>query len=79
MEMRSKYQKEFVKKHGVKLGLMSPFIRAAAYALTESPVVNAGRFFDLIASRRVWLDQEDSCSLSGSEKCSLVLWFQNVH
>jgi pyruvate/2-oxoglutarate dehydrogenase complex dihydrolipoamide acyltransferase (E2) component len=29
MEIRSKYQKEFVKKHGVKLGLMSPFIRAA--------------------------------------------------
>lgn len=41
MEMRAKYQKEFVKKHGVKLGLMSPFIRAAAYSLTELPVVNA--------------------------------------
>uniref|UniRef100_A0A1I7XFJ6 Dihydrolipoamide acetyltransferase component of pyruvate dehydrogenase complex n=1 Tax=Heterorhabditis bacteriophora TaxID=37862 RepID=A0A1I7XFJ6_HETBA len=41
LEMRSKYQKEFMKKHGVKLGLMSPFVRAAAYALTESPIVNA--------------------------------------
>ncbi|KAK6024951.1 dihydrolipoyllysine-residue succinyltransferase, E2 component of oxoglutarate dehydrogenase complex [Ostertagia ostertagi] len=41
IEMRTKYQKEFMKKHGIKLGLMSPFIRAAAYALTENPVVNA--------------------------------------
>ncbi|CAI4222907.1 unnamed protein product [Auanema sp. JU1783] len=41
MEMRNKYQKAFTKKHGLKIGLMSPFIRAAAYALTEMPVVNA--------------------------------------
>ncbi|WKY11038.1 hypothetical protein Q1695_002965 [Nippostrongylus brasiliensis] len=41
IEMRSKYQKDFMKKHGIKLGLMSPFVRAAAYALTENPVVNA--------------------------------------
>lgn len=41
IEMRTKYQKDFMKKHGIKLGLMSPFVRAAAYALTESPVVNA--------------------------------------
>ncbi|EFP11255.1 hypothetical protein CRE_31159 [Caenorhabditis remanei] len=41
IEMRKTYQKEFVAKHGVKLGMMSPFVRAAAYALQESPVVNA--------------------------------------
>ncbi|KAE9421646.1 hypothetical protein Angca_006359, partial [Angiostrongylus cantonensis] len=41
IEMRTKYQKDFMKKHGVKLGLMSPFVRAAAYALTENPIVNA--------------------------------------
>ncbi|GMT11424.1 hypothetical protein PFISCL1PPCAC_2721 [Pristionchus fissidentatus] len=41
MEMRSRYQKDFTKKHNVKLGLMSPFVRAVAYALTESPIVNA--------------------------------------
>ena len=41
--MRTRYQKEFMKKHDIKLGLMSPFIRASAYALTESPVVNAGK------------------------------------
>ncbi|KAK6753833.1 hypothetical protein RB195_013053 [Necator americanus] len=41
IEMRAKYQKDFMKKHGIKLGLMSPFVRAAAYALQENPVVNA--------------------------------------
>ncbi|CAJ0939949.1 unnamed protein product, partial [Mesorhabditis belari] len=41
MEMRTRYQKDFQKKHNAKLGLMSPFLRAAAYALQEMPVVNA--------------------------------------
>jgi len=41
MEMRNRYQKDFSKKHGIKLGLMSPFIRAASYALQDQPVVNA--------------------------------------
>ncbi|VDN56219.1 unnamed protein product [Dracunculus medinensis] len=41
IEMRSRYQKDFTAKHGIKLGLMSPFIRAAAYALQETPSVNA--------------------------------------
>lgn len=43
--MRSRYQKDFTAKHGIKLGLMSPFIRAAAYALQETPSVNAGYFY----------------------------------
>jgi 2-oxoglutarate dehydrogenase E2 component (dihydrolipoamide succinyltransferase) len=42
MQMRKKYQEAFTKKHGVKLGLMSPFVRASALALQELPVVNAG-------------------------------------
>uniref|UniRef100_A0A0N4ZRK5 Dihydrolipoyllysine-residue succinyltransferase component of 2-oxoglutarate dehydrogenase complex, mitochondrial n=1 Tax=Parastrongyloides trichosuri TaxID=131310 RepID=A0A0N4ZRK5_PARTI len=41
LEMRTKYQKAFTKKHGTKLGLMSPFIKASAYALTNQPIVNA--------------------------------------
>jgi len=31
----------FLKKHGLKLGFMSPFVKAAAYALQDQPVVNA--------------------------------------
>ena len=40
-EMRKKYKDAFAKKHGVKLGFMSPFIVAAASALKEIPTVNA--------------------------------------
>ena len=41
MALRAKYQDEFVKKNGVKLGFMSFFVKAAAYALKEVPSVNA--------------------------------------
>ncbi|KRZ14152.1 Dihydrolipoyllysine-residue succinyltransferase component of 2-oxoglutarate dehydrogenase complex, mitochondrial [Trichinella zimbabwensis] len=41
MQMRKRHNEQFQKKHGVKLGLMSPFIKAACYALIEQPVVNA--------------------------------------
>lgn len=44
MALRKKYQDSFVKKHGIKLGLMSPFIRASALALQDQPVVNAGKY-----------------------------------
>ncbi|AAF09675.1 MULTISPECIES: 2-oxoglutarate dehydrogenase complex dihydrolipoyllysine-residue succinyltransferase [Deinococcus] len=41
MELRKKYQDQFVKKHGVKLGFMSLFVRAATEALKAFPMVNA--------------------------------------
>lgn len=41
MDLRKKYQDQFVKKHGVKLGFMSLFVRAATEALKAFPVVNA--------------------------------------
>jgi len=41
IEMRTKFKDDFAKKHGVKLGFMSPFIKAAAFALRDQPVVNA--------------------------------------
>jgi 2-oxoglutarate dehydrogenase E2 component (dihydrolipoamide succinyltransferase) len=41
MELREKYKDAFEKKHGVKLGFMSAFIKAAAQSLIEFPVVNA--------------------------------------
>jgi 2-oxoglutarate dehydrogenase E2 component (dihydrolipoamide succinyltransferase) len=39
-ELRRKKQEEFTKKHGVKLGLMSFFVKAAVEALKAVPVVN---------------------------------------
>ena len=41
MEMRKQYQDAFVKKHGIKLGFMSFFVKAAINALKEFPAVNA--------------------------------------
>lgn len=41
LALRNKYKDTFLKKHGVKFGLMSPFIKAASYALLDQPVVNA--------------------------------------
>lgn len=40
-ELRNKFKDEFVEKHGVKLGFMSAFVRAATLALQKSPDVNA--------------------------------------
>ncbi|ULH16687.1 2-oxoglutarate dehydrogenase complex dihydrolipoyllysine-residue succinyltransferase [Deinococcus sp. KNUC1210] len=41
MDLRKKYQDQFVAKHGVKLGFMSLFVRAATEALKAFPNVNA--------------------------------------
>lgn len=41
MEMRNVYKEEFEKKHGVRLGFMSFFIRAAQLALQSFPELNA--------------------------------------
>jgi len=41
MELRKKYQDDFVKKHGLKLGFMSFFTKAVVHALKEVPAVNA--------------------------------------
>jgi 2-oxoglutarate dehydrogenase E2 component (dihydrolipoamide succinyltransferase) len=41
MALRSKYQDDFVKKNGLKLGFMSFFAKAVVHALREVPAVNA--------------------------------------
>jgi 2-oxoglutarate dehydrogenase E2 component (dihydrolipoamide succinyltransferase) len=41
MEMRGRYKDRFEKEHGVKLGFMSFFVKAAVAALKRYPVVNA--------------------------------------
>jgi 2-oxoglutarate dehydrogenase E2 component (EC 2.3.1.61) len=40
-ELRSRHKEAFEKQHGVKLGFMSFFVRAAVQALREHPTVNA--------------------------------------
>lgn len=41
MKLRSEYKDAFVEKHGVKLGLMSGFIKGAVSGLQNQPIVNA--------------------------------------
>ncbi len=41
MDLRKKHGEKFEKEHGVRLGFMSFFVRAAVYALKKYPVVNA--------------------------------------
>ena len=41
MELRKKYQKQFVEKHGLKLGFMSFFTKASAIALQHFPKINS--------------------------------------
>jgi len=41
MDLRSRYKDDFEKRHGVRLGFMSFFVKAAVEALKRFPVVNA--------------------------------------
>lgn len=41
MELRAKYKEAFEKRHGVRLGFMSFFVKACVEALRRHPVVNA--------------------------------------
>ena len=41
MDMRKRFQEKFEKEHGVKLGFMSFFVKAAVHALKKFPMLNA--------------------------------------
>ncbi len=41
MELRKRFQEKFEKEHGVKIGFMSFFVKAAVHALKKFPVLNA--------------------------------------
>jgi 2-oxoglutarate dehydrogenase E2 component (dihydrolipoamide succinyltransferase) len=41
IELRNKYKDKFEKEHGVKLGFMSFFVKAAVAALKKYPIINA--------------------------------------
>ncbi|WP_151447586.1 2-oxoglutarate dehydrogenase complex dihydrolipoyllysine-residue succinyltransferase [Lacisediminimonas profundi] len=41
MDLRNKYKDKFEKEHGVKLGFMSFFVKAAVAALKKYPLINA--------------------------------------
>ena len=41
VDMRARYKEKFERRHGIKLGFMSFFVKAAVYALEKFPVLNA--------------------------------------
>ena len=41
IDLRNRYRERFEKEHGVRLGFMSFFVKAAVYALKKFPIVNA--------------------------------------
>ena len=41
IDLRNRYKERFENEHGVKLGFMSLFVKAAVYALKKFPIVNA--------------------------------------
>lgn len=41
MDMRKRFQDKFEKEHGIKIGFMSFFVKAAVHALKKFPVLNA--------------------------------------
>ncbi|GAB1609759.1 dihydrolipoyllysine-residue succinyltransferase component of 2-oxoglutarate dehydrogenase complex, mitochondrial-like [Argonauta hians] len=41
MDLRKQYKDAFLKKHNLKLGFMSAFVKASAFALQDQPIVNA--------------------------------------
>ncbi len=41
IDLRNRYKDKFEKEHGVKIGFMSFFVKAAVYALKKFPLVNA--------------------------------------
>jgi 2-oxoglutarate dehydrogenase E2 component (dihydrolipoamide succinyltransferase) len=41
INIRKEYQEAFSKKHGVKLGFVSAFVKAATAAINDQPIVNA--------------------------------------
>ena len=76
MEMRKKHQEAFVKKHGIKVGFMSAFVKAAASSLQAIPSVNAVIDQDEI----VYRDYVDiSVAVATPKVCFQVLcWLLNT-
>lgn len=75
MAFRKKHLDAFTKKHGVKLGLMSPFVKASATALMDQPVVNAV----IEGNEIIYRDYVDISVAVATPKGLVVPVIRNVH
>uniref|UniRef100_A0A3Q3VMB8 Dihydrolipoyllysine-residue succinyltransferase component of 2-oxoglutarate dehydrogenase complex, mitochondrial n=1 Tax=Mola mola TaxID=94237 RepID=A0A3Q3VMB8_MOLML len=75
-EMRKSYKDAFLKKHNIKLGFMSAFVKAAAYALADQPSVNA--VIDDTTKEIVYRDYVDISVAVATPKGLVVPVIRNV-
>uniref|UniRef100_A0A673BHC2 Dihydrolipoyllysine-residue succinyltransferase component of 2-oxoglutarate dehydrogenase complex, mitochondrial n=1 Tax=Sphaeramia orbicularis TaxID=375764 RepID=A0A673BHC2_9TELE len=75
-EMRKTYKDAFLKKHNIKLGFMSAFVKAAAYALADQPAVNA--VIDDTTKEIVYRDYVDISVAVATPKGLVVPVIRNV-
>ncbi|KAG7510092.1 dihydrolipoyllysine-residue succinyltransferase component of 2-oxoglutarate dehydrogenase complex, mitochondrial-like [Solea senegalensis] len=75
-EMRKSYKDAFLKKHNIKLGFMSAFVKAAAFALSDQPAVNA--VIDDTTKEIVYRDYVDISVAVATPKGLVVPVIRNV-
>merc|ERR1712001_778978 len=75
MQLRKESQDAFVKRHGIKLGFMSAFVKASAYSLTQQPTVNAV----IDGGDIVYRDYVDISVAVATPKGLVVPVLRNVH
>uniref|UniRef100_A0A3Q3XDF5 Dihydrolipoyllysine-residue succinyltransferase component of 2-oxoglutarate dehydrogenase complex, mitochondrial n=1 Tax=Mola mola TaxID=94237 RepID=A0A3Q3XDF5_MOLML len=75
-EMRKLHKEAFLKKHNIKLGFMSAFVKAAAHALTDQPAVNA--VIDDTTKEIVYRDYVDISVAVATPKGLVVPVIRNV-
>jgi 2-oxoglutarate dehydrogenase E2 component (dihydrolipoamide succinyltransferase) len=75
MNLRAHYKEEFEKKHKVKLGFMSFFIKASCYALEHFPVLNAS----IDGTDIIYHDYSDVSIAVSSERGLVVPVIRNAH
>ncbi|KAL0270112.1 UNVERIFIED_CONTAM: hypothetical protein PYX00_007624 [Menopon gallinae] len=76
MEFRKAHQEAFQKKYGLKLGFMSAFVKASAYALVDQPVVNA--VIDPTGTEIIYRDYVDISVAVATPKGLVVPVLRNV-
>jgi len=74
MDLRRRHQEEFTRRHGIKLGLMSFFVRACCDALRKFPVVNAS----IEGEEIVYHDYQDIGIAVSTERGLLVPVIRNA-
>ena len=74
MNLRKKFKEQFAEKHGVGLGFMSFFVKAAMHALEKQPIVNASIVGDEIEDH----DYEDIGVAVGTDKGLVVPVLRNA-